>query len=85
VKTTGDGLLTEFGSVVDAVDCACAVQRAIAANNADVASERRLEFRIGIKSATSSSTATTSTATASTSPRGSRRSPSRAASVSVLR
>jgi adenylate cyclase len=47
VKTTGDGLL-EFGSVVDAVDCAWAVQAAIARANADVPVERRLAFRVGI-------------------------------------
>ena len=48
VKTTGDGLLVEFQSVVDAVRCAVEVQRAMAARNADVLSERRIEFRIGI-------------------------------------
>src|SRR5262245_1150017 len=48
VKTTGDGVLVEFVSVVDAVDCACAVQRAIAGRNAGVAPDRRLAFRIGI-------------------------------------
>jgi adenylate cyclase len=48
VKTTGDGLLVEFGSVVDAVECACAIQAALARHNADVPVERRLEFRIGI-------------------------------------
>jgi TolB-like protein/class 3 adenylate cyclase/Flp pilus assembly protein TadD len=48
VKTTGDGLLAEFQSVVAAVACATAVQRAMAARNADVAADRRLEFRIGV-------------------------------------
>ena len=48
VKTTGDGLLVEFASVLDAVECACAVQLAIAGRNAAVAPDRRLEFRIGI-------------------------------------
>jgi adenylate cyclase len=48
VKTTGDGLLAEFASVVDAVRCAVDVQRAMAARNADVAPDRRIEFRIGI-------------------------------------
>ncbi len=48
VKTMGDGLLVEFASVVDAVDCACAMQRAMAGRNADVAPERRLAFRVGI-------------------------------------
>jgi TolB-like protein/tetratricopeptide (TPR) repeat protein len=48
VKTTGDGMLVEFGSVVDAVRCAVAVQQGMAARNADVPVERRIEFRIGI-------------------------------------
>ncbi len=48
VKTTGDGLLVEFGSVVDAVRCAVEVQREMAARNADVPAERRIEFRMGI-------------------------------------
>src|SRR5437762_5673982 len=48
VKTTGDGLLAEFASVVDAVRYAVEVQRAMAARNADVPAERRIEFRIGI-------------------------------------
>jgi TolB-like protein/class 3 adenylate cyclase len=48
VKTTGDGLLLEFGSVVDAVDCACAIQRGMAKRNIGVAPDRRIEFRIGI-------------------------------------
>ena len=48
VKTTGDGLLVEFSSVVDAVRCAVAIQRAMAERNADVPIKRRLEFRIGI-------------------------------------
>jgi adenylate cyclase len=48
VKTTGDGLLAEFGSVVDAVRCAIEVQAGMAARNADVGGDRRLAFRIGI-------------------------------------
>jgi len=48
VKTTGDGLLVEFASVVDAVRCAVDVQRAMADRNADVPADKRLEFRIGI-------------------------------------
>src|SRR4051812_6236278 len=48
VKTTGDGLLLEFASVVDAVECAVAVQAAMAERNADVPQERRMLFRIGI-------------------------------------
>ena len=48
VKTTGDGLLLEFASVVDAVRCAVDVQREMAERNADVPPERRLELRMGI-------------------------------------
>jgi adenylate cyclase len=48
VKTTGDGVLVEFGSAVDAARCAVEVQRGMAAQNADVPQEVRIEFRIGI-------------------------------------
>jgi adenylate cyclase len=48
VKTTGDGLLVEFPSVVDAVRCAVEVQRGMTARNADVPVARRIEFRIGV-------------------------------------
>src|SRR5246127_1256302 len=48
VNTTGDGLLCEFASVVDAVRCAVEVQREMAARNASVQAERRINFRIGI-------------------------------------
>jgi TolB-like protein/class 3 adenylate cyclase len=48
VKTTGDGLLIEFASVVDAVRCAVEVQREMASRNADVPPDRRIEFRMGI-------------------------------------
>src|SRR5215469_10738880 len=48
VKTTGDGLLIEFASVVDAVRCAVEVQRAMAERNADVPADRRIELRMGI-------------------------------------
>ena len=48
VKTTGDGLLVEFSSVVEAVTCAVAVQRAIAARNEPVPDKQRIEFRVGI-------------------------------------
>jgi len=48
VKTTGDGLLVEFASVVDAVRCAVDVQRGMAERNAEVPEDRRLDFRIGI-------------------------------------
>jgi adenylate cyclase len=48
VKTTGDGALVEFASVVDAVRCAVEIQRATAERNADIPGDRRIEFRIGI-------------------------------------
>jgi len=48
VKTTGDGLLVEFASVVDAVRCAVEVQPAMGERNADIAPAERIEFRIGI-------------------------------------
>ncbi len=48
VKTTGDGLLLEFPSVVDAVRCAVDVQRGMAERNEGIAPDMRLEFRIGI-------------------------------------
>jgi adenylate cyclase len=48
VKTTGDGFLAEFSSVVEAVRCAAEVQDGMAERNANVASDRRLEFRIGV-------------------------------------
>src|SRR3954468_19428093 len=48
VKTTGDGLLLEFPSVVEAVRCAVDVQRGMAERNSAVSAEQRIEFRIGI-------------------------------------
>src|SRR5690349_16103064 len=48
VKTTGDGVLVEFVSVVDAVRCAVEIQRGMAERNAEVPAERRIELRIGI-------------------------------------
>src|SRR5580692_2332542 len=48
VNTTGDGLLSEFASVVDAVRCAVEVQREMATRNAGVPAERRIDFRIGV-------------------------------------
>jgi adenylate cyclase len=50
VKRTGDGAIVEFRSVVDAVNCAIEVQRAMVERNAGVASDKRIEFRIGIPS-----------------------------------
>src|SRR5262249_22741750 len=48
VKTTGDGILIEFPSVVDALRCALDVQRGMNRQNADVPTEKRIEFRVGI-------------------------------------
>src|SRR6516162_8825634 len=48
VKTTGDGVLIEFGSVVGAVECALALQRLATERNAGIPNERRMEWRIGI-------------------------------------
>ena len=48
VKTTGDGMLIEFASVVDAARCAVEIQRGMAECNAEVSQDRRIEFRIGI-------------------------------------
>src|SRR5262245_36021404 len=47
-KTTGDGMLVEFASAVDAARCAIEVQRALAERNAALPEVRRLEYRIGI-------------------------------------
>ena len=47
-KTTGDGLLVEFASVVDAVGCAVAIQRAMLAFNAGIHTDRQIVLRIGI-------------------------------------
>src|SRR6266516_2118755 len=48
VKTTGDGILTEFPSVVDAVRCALDVQRGMASRNEEIPADQRIEFRVGI-------------------------------------
>ena len=48
VKRTGDGSILEFRSVVDAVNCAIELQRAMVERNAEVAPDKRIEFRIGI-------------------------------------
>ena len=48
VKRTGDGSIVEFRSVVDAVNCAIEIQRAMVERNAGVAPDKRIEFRIGI-------------------------------------
>ena len=48
VKLMGDGALVEFSSVVDAVECAVAIQRGMAEQDADVREDERITFRIGI-------------------------------------
>ena len=48
VKTTGDGILIEFPSVVGAVQCAVALQKLMAERNAGIPSERRMDWRVGI-------------------------------------
>jgi adenylate cyclase len=48
VKTTGDGMLVEFASVVDAVRCAVAVQQAMLQRETGVGADSRIELRIGI-------------------------------------
>jgi adenylate cyclase len=48
VKTTGDGMLVEFASVVDAVRCAVEVQERMVERNADVACDQRITFRVGV-------------------------------------
>ena len=48
VKTTGDGMLVEFASVVDAVRCAVDIQRDMAEANARLDPDKRIDFRVGI-------------------------------------
>ena len=48
VKTTGDGLLVEFASVVDAVQCAVTIQRGMTDRNAAATEDHRLDFRVGV-------------------------------------
>ncbi len=48
VKNTGDGLLAEFASVVDAVRCAVEVQRAMGDRNAETPEDKRINFRVGV-------------------------------------
>src|SRR5262245_27185976 len=47
-KLMGDGLLAEFGSVVDAVECAVSLQRALAERNASIGESERIQVRIGV-------------------------------------
>src|SRR5438045_7229346 len=49
VKLTGDGILAEFPSVVNALACASEVQRGVRERNTDVPQNRRIEFRVGVK------------------------------------
>jgi class 3 adenylate cyclase len=48
VKRTGDGAIVEFRSIVDAINFALEIQRAMAERNAEVAPDKRIEFRIGV-------------------------------------
>jgi adenylate cyclase len=48
VDSPGDNLLAEFASVVDAANCAVAIQRELATRNAELPENRRMEFRIGV-------------------------------------
>jgi adenylate cyclase len=48
VKTTGDGMLVEFSSVVDAVRCAVEVQRGMVDRNSEIAEDKRITFRVGV-------------------------------------
>jgi adenylate cyclase len=48
VKTTGDGILIEFPSVVEAVACAVAVQRGMAEHNVSIPEDQRIVFRVGV-------------------------------------
>jgi adenylate cyclase len=48
VKTTGDGLLVEFSSAIEAVECALDIQKAMTERNHDIPLNRRIVFRIGI-------------------------------------
>ena len=48
IDTAGDGILAEFPSVLNAVECAVAIQRKMVERNAAIEPERRMEFRIGI-------------------------------------
>ena len=83
VKTTGDGLLVEFASVVDAVRCAVEVQHEMAERNVGVPDERRIQFRIGINLGDTPRTGATSTAMVLTSRRDSKLWPSLAGSASI--
>jgi adenylate cyclase len=63
VKLMGDGILAEFSSVVEAVECAAEIQREMGVRNRGAPDDRRMLLRMGVIWAMSSSMATTSTAT----------------------
>ena len=84
VKNTGDGAFVEFGSIVGAVRCALDVQRAMVARNAEQPETHRIHFVWAPTSVTSSSRRTTSTAMGSILRPGSKASPHRAGSASLL-
>jgi class 3 adenylate cyclase len=48
IDTAGDGFLAEFGSIVNAVECAVAIQKLMAQRNAEISPDQRMQFRIGI-------------------------------------
>jgi len=81
VKTTGDGMLLEFASVVDAVSCAVNIQRSMVERNAAIAEDKQIVFRIGINIGDIIIDGDDILATASISPRGWRRCASPAAFV----
>ena len=85
VDSPGDNLLAEFASVVDAVQCAVAVQKELQARNAELPENRKMQFRIGVNLGDVIEEATGFTATGSTSPPGWNPSPTPAASVSPRR
>jgi adenylate cyclase len=68
VKNTGDGFLAEFSSTVEALRSAREIQARVFGYNESLAPDRRIELRIGIHQATSSSRTATSSGTGSTSP-----------------
>ena len=70
VKNTGDGLLAEFPSVVDAVRCAAEIQRAMVDRNADIPEDKHIRFRIGVNLGDVIVNPRTSSETASISPPG---------------
>src|SRR5438132_6499520 len=80
-NTAGDSVVADFASAVDAVQCAVAVQVAIATADAGGAADEPMQFRIGGMSAMSWSRATTCSATVSILPPGWKASPSPVRSV----